>query len=367
MLQTVLTFTNIERFFIYAVTLSLLVLVHEWGHFIVARRSGVGVREFALGFGPAIWSWDSPKTGTRYRLNSVPLGGYCAMIGEDNKTESDGREVSGTSYAAVSAWSRLAIVAAGPIVNIFVAFMILWITAASIGVPGDHYSTQVGPVTAGDPADKAGLHPGDTIVSIDGIAIKTGTQMIDYIHSKVAKPLVISYSRLGSVATVHLTTIAKKIEGKTIGLIGFKPLAVYDRQSPLAAASFAGGMVWRITCSTFDEFRQLLRGTPDAVNGISGPIGMARVAVAVQDYGPQLFLSFTALLSLSLGIFNLLPIPALDGGRALFVIAELLRGKPVDPDKEAMVHITGFAALILLVLFVTYHDILHIASGQAAF
>ena len=367
MILETLSLTNIERFLVYAVTLSLLVLVHEWGHYIVARKCGVGVREFALGFGPILWSWDSPKTGTRYRLNAVPLGGYCAMTGEEAGTKTDSREILGSSYMSVGAWQRLAIVSAGPAVNIVAAFLVLWIAASTLGTPSDKYSTTVGPLTPGGPAEKAGLHPGDRILRIDGHAMTDGKSMIAYIHSKLSQNLSVDYQHGGQSTHVQIQSMTKVIDGKKIGLIGFKPVAEYVRETPIAAGEYAGAKIWEITVSTLDELGKLVHGAPEAVNGISGPIGMARAAVAVQDYGPQLYLSFVALLSLSLGIFNLLPIPALDGGRAIFVIAELLRGRPVDPEKEALVHITGFAALILLVLFVTYRDILHIASGQAAF
>jgi regulator of sigma E protease len=344
-----------------------LILIHEWGHFFIARKSGVGVREFALGFGPALFAWQDKKSGTQYRLNLVPLGGYCAMIGEDGVTRQNDVDIQGTTFLAVGPWRRLAIVAAGPAVNLIAAFLIIAFSAMLVGADNGKGTTHVGHMIAGDPAEKAGLRTGDTITSIDGVSVHDGAAMVQRINGSLGKTLTIVFTRNDVAQTIHVRPIPMERQGKKVGIIGFSPMALYEREDPITAFHNAGLEMAGMISATFEGFGQLFHGQREALNSVSGPIGIARAAVSVQDYGPGLYLQFVALLSVSLGIFNLLPFPALDGGRAIFVILELLRGKPVDPDREAMVHLTGFAALIVLVLIVSYHDIVNIATGVASF
>lgn len=359
---------SFEKFLIFAFTLSLLVVVHEAGHFWVARWNGVAVTEFAVGFGPAIFSIRSKRSGTRYRINLFPIGGYCAMMGEDARRaiQDDPIGVSGVDYNIRGPWQRFGIIAAGPIVNLFAAFVILLAGVLFIGTPNDHSSTKIGKIVAGNPADRAGLRPGDQITSIDGKPISDGATMVKIINASLGKTLTLGFTRHGEQMSARVAPIPMEQHGKKIGVTGFMPLTEYTRL-PLSR-SF--GEAWRemkqMLDSTFLGLSDLVMHANTAGDELVGPVGMARAAVAIQDYGVGAYLWFAAFISLSLGIFNLLPIPALDGGRILFILVELVRGRPMDPDKEAMVHMTGFAALIAFVLFRTYSDIINMVAGKSA-
>jgi regulator of sigma E protease len=362
---------------VFLLMLSVLVVLHEYGHFIVARLNGVRVTDFAMGMGPTLLKWTSPRSGTNYRLNLLPIGGYCQMKGEDGQsTEAQQqREFRKTAadyepdnFQAKSPLQRLAIVSAGPIANFIVALVLLFGGALAFGVPSETSSTTIYQLMPGMPADKAGLRSGDTIVSINGQPVRDGKTLVDTIHASIGKRLHLGYTRAGNPATVDVTPVADKDpHGVTIGRLGFAPLPTSQRVGV--------AMAWRATWSQFTGVIEATTGAlgtlvthPSKIAGqVQGPIGMARVSAQAQQFGPFIFLSLAAMISISLGIFNLLPIPALDGGRAVFILVEMLRGRPVDPEKEALVHVGGFAVLIALMLAVSFHDISAAVSGRSAF
>ncbi|MDP9126408.1 MAG: M50 family metallopeptidase [Pseudomonadota bacterium] len=349
---------------VFLVMLSVLVVLHEYGHFIVARRNGVRVTDFAMGMGPTLLKWTSPRSGTNYRLNAFPIGGYCQMKGEDGQSSEaeqqrqfrDKRTYDADNFQAKTPLQRLAIVLAGPVASFVIALVLLFGAAMIFGVPGETPTTQVFQLVRGYPADRAGMHAGDRIVSIDGRAMSDGNVLIETIHRALGKKVRVVYSHAGHETAVDLTPVPTASDPKN-GHLGFQPLP------KMQAASIGDAWDW-----TQFQFRNVITGTfgvlgalfthPQTVAGqVSGPIGMARAAATAQDFGPFMFLFFAAQISISLGIFNLLPIPALDGGRGIFILVEMLRGRPVDPEKEALVHVGGFAVLIALMLAVSYHDV----------
>jgi regulator of sigma E protease len=365
---------------VFLIMLSVLVVLHEGGHFLLARLNGVRVNDFAVGFGPTLLKWTSKRSGTNYRLNLLPLGGYCAMQGEDGKTSEaeQQREFRSTALAAEAAPAdenfqsktplrRLSIVVAGPVANFILAFAIFFVAAVSFGVPSPNYTQQIGILLPDKPAAKAGLRLGDAVVSIDGQTFKTGEEMIAKIHASAGKPLAITYRRAGVVRTVTVTPYAQKIDGKTVGLIGFRPIPAFERVGfasavPIAGEEFAGQLTGQLT-----GYADLITHPVQHASSISGVIGMERAASVYQDLGWGPYLSLAAAISIALGVLNLFPFPALDGGRAVFIIAEMLRGRPVEPEKEALVHVTGFAVLMVLMVFVAYHDIANIVTGKGVF
>jgi regulator of sigma E protease len=357
-----MTATNI---LVFLLMLSVLVVLHEYGHFIVARRNGVRVTDFAMGMGPTLLKWTSPRSGTNYRLNAFPIGGYCQMKGEDGQSSEaeqqrqfrDKRTYDADNFQAKTPLQRLAIVLAGPIANFIIALVLLFGAAMIFGVPGDTPTTQVFALVKGMPADLAGMHAGDRITSIDGRAMPNGNVLVDTIHGDLGKKIHVVYERRGKQFSADLTPVTDARDKKVQGHLGFQPMP------QMQGASFADAWRW-----TQYQFMAVINGTfgvlgalfthPQTVAGqVSGPIGMARAAATAQDFGPFMFLFFAAQISISLGIFNLLPIPALDGGRGIFILVEMLRGRPVDPEKEALVHVGGFAVLIALMLAVSYHDV----------
>lgn len=366
------TLVGVGKVVTFIVMLSVLVVLHELGHFVMARRCGVRVNEFAVGMGPKLFGWRSPRSGTLYSFRALPIGGYCAMQGEDGKTseaeqQREFREThaaDGGNFQAKSAWQRLAIVLAGPIANFVLCYVILLVGALAFGVAGSANQPVVGVVVKGSPAAVAGLRAGDRIVAIDTAAVANGGTLVDTIHNSLGKRLDLVYERNGARTEVYVTPALCPIPGKKWGCIGFSPVPAFQRVGPLEAIRVSGSEFGNIADETVGSIVLLATQFTKYAPQISGPIGMGQVAATVEDWGWGPYFSLAATISFALGLFNLLPIPALDGGRAAFIIAELIRGKPVDPEKEAMVHIAGFAALMALMLLVAFHDIARIASGN---
>lgn len=356
---------------VFLIMLSVLVVLHELGHFIVARLNRVRVNDFALGMGPTLLKWTSPRSGTNYRLNLFPVGGYCAMQGEDGKTNeaeqqrrfrTEADRLDDDNFQAKSPMRRLAIVGAGPVANFLVAFVLLFVAAVGFGSPVA--TATVGALQPNMPAQQIGLRPGDTIVSVDGVAITSGTQLVDTIHGSAGKNLTLGVRRGDHVITLHGTPVSRMLGQKRVGLLGFAPKQALQRAPLGEAVADAATSFWFFLTMQFGVLAALVTDPRHAVGGLAGPVGIAQISGQVQGLGWGPYLMLASQLSISLGIFNFLPIPALDGGRGAFIIAELLRGKPVDPEKEAFVHFAGFAALMLLMVFVTYHDILRLVAGR---
>jgi regulator of sigma E protease len=363
-----------ERIIVYLLMLSVLVVLHEYGHFLVARRNGVRVTDFALGFGPTIAKWTSPRSGTIYRWNVFPIGGYCQMKGEDGKSNEaeqqrefrSARTYDHDNFQAKTPLQRLAIVVAGPIANFIVALVLFFGAALVFGVPGGKVTTQIFQLIPGYPAARAGMHVGDRIVSVDGLTVADGNSLVRIIHASYGKRLHVVYERDGAEKAVDVTPIAGP-DGKPIGYLGFQPLPLTQRVGVTEAASSAWGQFIGITGLTLGALGSLITHPSTVAGQFQGPIGIARVSAQAQQFGPAVFLSLAGMVSISLGIFNLLPIPALDGGRAAFILVEMVRGRPVDPEKEALVHFGGFAMLIVLMLVVSYQDVGRLIAGKGAF
>lgn len=372
-LLAVITFVGFEKVVTFLVMLSVLIVLHELGHFIMARRNGVRVNEFAVGFGPKLFAWTSPHSGTLYTLRALPIGGFCAMEGEDNKTSeaqqqreflAEGHPET-SNFQAKSPWRRLAIILAGPIANFVLCYLILLIGALAFGVASDRAMPVVGEVISGSPAATAGIRPGDRIVAIDEANITSGKTLVDTIHRALGRQLNLVYERNGVRTKIHVRPQpCPPSVGKQYGCIGFQPVPAYERVGFIAAVKQSGDEFVAVASQTFASLKLLVTQFSKYAPQVSGPIGMGQVAATVQDWGWGPYFSLAATISFALGLFNLLPIPALDGGRAAFIIAELIRGRPVDPEKEAMVHIAGFAALMALIMLVAFHDIVRIVSGQ---
>lgn len=368
---TIASLIGIEKVVTFLVMLSVLVVLHELGHFVLARRNGVRVNEFAVGMGPKLFGWTSPRSGTLYSLRTLPIGGYCAMQGEDGKSSEaeqqrefrDARDAEPDNFQAKSAWQRLAIVLAGPASNFVLCYCILLVGALAFGVAGNGTQPVIGMLVAGSPAAVAGLQPGDHIVEIDGVPVSSGKSLVDGIHGSLGKKLDIVYSRDGVRTEVFVTTKPCP-NNKQWGCIGFSPVPAYKRVGFGEAVRQSGMDFVGIADQTIGSIVLLVTHFTKYAPQISGVIGMGQVAATVEDWGWGPYFWLAATISFALGLFNLLPIPALDGGRAAFIVAEIVRGKPVDPEKEAMVHIAGFAALMALMLLVAFHDIARIASGN---
>jgi regulator of sigma E protease len=368
-----ITVAGIGKVFLFLFMLSVLITLHEYGHFLVARRNGVRVNEFSIGMGPQLFGWTSPKSGTLYSLRALPIGGYCAMQGEDNKTNEaeqqrefrSSKELDDDNFQAKTPWQRLAIVLAGPFANFLLCYLLLFIGAVSFGIASDGAQPVIGMLVKDSPADVAGLRSGDRLIAIDGTPVVSGKTLIDSIHGSLGKRLNVSYARDGVDATVAVVPKpCPAPESPKWGCIGFSPVPTFARVGIGEAFVASGIQFVNIANGTLNSIGMLVTHFSKYIGQTAGPIGMGQAAATIQDWGWGPYFNLAAMISFALGLFNLLPIPALDGGRAAFIIAELLRGKPVDPEKEAMVHFAGFAVLIALMLARAFFDILRITSGN---
>lgn len=399
-----------EKVLTFLIMLSVLIVLHEFGHFVMARRNGVRVNEFAVGFGPRLAAWTSPKSGTIYSIRAFPIGGFCAMEGEDGRVSEAEQQrnfrasrqggAASTAHALApmanaqtapqtmtvrratppdadtttvesnfqskSPWRRLAIILAGPFANFLLCYVVLLVGALAFGVASDKANQPVvGEVLPGSPAEIAGIRPGDRIVAINNVPVTNGRRLVDTIHASLGHKLDLVYERNGQRTEIFVTPKpCPSSVGRIRGCIGFSPVPAYERVGFKDAVRESGQEFVGIADQTIGSIVLLVTQFSKYAPQISGPIGMGQVAVTVQDWGWGPYFSLAATISFALGLFNLLPIPALDGGRAAFIIAELIRGRPVDPEKEAIVHLAGFAALMALIMLVAFHDIARIVSGQ---
>lgn len=371
-LFAVVTLVGFEKVLTFLVMLSVLIVLHELGHFVVARRTGVRVNEFSVGFGPRLLSWTSPRSGTLYALRALPIGGFCAMEGEDGKvSEAEqqrnfraGGQRSEANFQAKRPGIRLAIILAGPLANFVLCYVILLIAALSFGVASEKTNQPVvGELLPASPAAAAGIRPGDRIVAIDGVTMATGKMLVDTIHNSLGKRLNLTYERNGIRTSIYVSPRPCPAQ-KTFGCIGFSPVPAFERVGFADAVRESSDQFLAIAGQTLGGIVLLVTQFSKYAPQIAGPIGMGQVAATVQDWGWGPYFSLAATISFALGLFNMLPIPALDGGRAAFIIAEMIRGRPVDPEKEAIVHLAGFAALMALIVLVAFHDIARIVTGQ---
>ncbi len=323
-----------------------MIFVHELGHFLMARRAGVRVHVFALGFGPTILGWQRGET--RYAVNLIPLGGYVRMEGEDGHGRSD----SG-SFTSKSVGARMAIIAAGPAMNLLMAAVILAVSAATGGVPAGP-SARVGTVEAGWPAADAGLRPGDLIVSIDGIANPDGERIIETIHRSAGRPLELRLRR--GVTEIAVTVTPRFDPARGVGRIGFSPEPLWKRLSAPAAIAWGLERTGQLISTVGGALVSLTRERK-LLDSLGGPVAAGSILAQAAGSGAGVFFHVAAFLSVIIGFFNLLPLPALDGGRLAFLLVEAVRRRPLDPRREGLVHTIGFALLLLLLLGLTVRDV----------
>lgn len=335
---------NIMTIIVAILAFGLIVFIHELGHFLFAKKAGVRIHEFAIGMGPKIYSFK--KGETIYSIRLLPLGGYVAMEGEDGESH-DPR-----AFGNKSILQRASILFAGPLFNIILAAIILVPVYMFIGSP----STTLREVIDNTPAQVAGFQAGDTITSINGTKIKTWGDLSQAINNSEGQELKVTIDRNGSKEEINVTPELK--EGNYV--IGIYPK---NEKNVLGAFSNAIKTTISMIVQMITFLVQLVTGTlPGGVEGaVTGPVGVISIVADATKAGFVNVLYLASVISLNLGILNLLPIPALDGGRLFFLGIEFIRGgKKIDPNKEGMVNMIGFAALMLFMLFITYKDIVRL-------
>lgn len=346
----------------FAVVLGALIVVHEFGHFIVAKKSGVRVERFSIGFGPPLWrkQW----RGTEYRLALVPLGGYVKMYGEQLDEEAMSDTVG--SFLHQSVWRRIPIVAAGPGFNLLFAIVLIAFIH-TMGIPVET-SVHLGKILDGSAAAQAGLQTDDTVIAVDGKSIERIDEFKAHIVASEGRVLHMQLNRAGQMLTVPLTP-RKDMDAQEwrIG-VELRPGEErrLQRSDPLTALGQGFAWTWRITTLTLTGFGKILSGAIPLKESLAGPLGIAREIGRQADQGWRNVVFFAAGISINLAVLNLLPIPVLDGGHLLFFMFEIVLGKPLSVRAREMAQRAGLlvlAALMLLALSndvrVVYNDVLH--------
>lgn len=423
----------------FVITIAFLVLVHEWGHFAVARLFRVWVHQFAIGMGPAVWQRKGRET--EYSLRIFPIGGYIRMAGEDRESEEDQAVPKERLFTSKPAWQRMMIVLAGPVMNIIAAIFLMIVIVGAFGLPYLEVAELV-PMPDGSPSPSQGIiQIGDRIERVNKQAIYSAQQLQQVIRASAGEKVTMELLRGETRQTVSVKPSWSDRDGRYIIGVKFAPVSTTNTVAKLAPGAFlaqqglqAGDRVLSVNgipVWSFWQIRELLLHTQSATivvqrgsqqltlpeipvagraelelfNGfepeplmrrisigqtivvgaqrswdtvvaivewlknlpqqldkageqVSGPAGIAFVLGQSLQFGLMPFLFVVAVLSLNLGVFNLLPIPALDGSRIIFLLIEMIRGKPIPPEREGLIHYIGFILLIGLIVLVTYNDIM---------
>jgi regulator of sigma E protease len=340
------------------IVLSILIFFHELGHFLVARRLGVKVLKFSLGFGPKLIG---RKIGeTEYLLSALPLGGYVKLLGED-PTEAATPEDAARSFSNQSVGRRIAIVAAGPVFNLLLAFLI-FVVIFLIGFP--NISSQIGDVQKDSPAARADLKTDDTVIAIEGKPVEYWDDIKEAVQQYGGKEIALTVERGGAQVALRLTPEekeAKNLLGDPIKewRIGVSPKGTFKtkRYGPVNAVVMGFKRTYEVTGLTMLGIVRLVQGRIPA-NTIGGPILIAQLAGQQASEGLLNVAIFIAILSINLGVINFLPIPILDGGHLLFFVIEAVIGRPVSLKKREMAQQAGLFILLALMLFAIYNDIM---------
>ena len=325
---------------------SLLIVVHELGHFFAAKLNGIKVNEFALGMGPKLLKFHIGKGETEYTLRLFPIGGMCAMEGEDEQS-GDSR-----AFSQKKVWQRITVVIAGPVMNILIGFVLVFLML--LPEPG-FASTTVREFDANSSIEATGLQVGDTVVAVNGSKVYVDSDFTFQVLRDSDGIVDLTVMREGQKTELTNVNFVKTDgEGNSGVAFDFRVEAISKtpwtmiKQTTLKTVS----IVKMVVCSVFD----LVTGRY-GISDLSGPVGTASAIGQSAMMGWSSFLSMLCFITINLGVFNLLPIPALDGSRLIFLLIEGIRRKPIKPEHEAYVHFVGFVLLMLLMVVVTFHDI----------
>lgn len=340
----------------FVLVLGILVFIHELGHYVAARLCGVYVEAFSIGFGPALASW-SARTGTVWKISAFPLGGYVKMHGMsiDTRDEAASDQIAfreNEAYFRKSVWARMIIAAAGPLANFLLAFVVFSTLA---GVAGQEVALPVvGQVVAGSAAASAGLQPGDEITAVDGHRVATFQALRDIVAGQPGRTVTLSLRRGG-------TDLERQVsirEDGGAGRLGVTSGRTNRRRiSPVQALAVGAEQTWSVLSQTVQGLLHIVTSGRGA-DELGGPIMIAQLSGKVAQLGILSLATFIALLSVNLGLVNLLPIPILDGGHLMFYAAEALRGRPVPPRAQEYGYRLGFAIIATLFIFVSINDLI---------
>ncbi|MCB8815595.1 RIP metalloprotease RseP [Desulfosporosinus shakirovi] len=338
-----------------------MVMIHEFGHYIVAKWIGVKVIEFSFGFGPKIVGYQGKET--LYALRVVPLGGFVKLHGMDAEIDEKGQAVIASNKDARSfmnkpVWQRMAVIAAGPLMNFVLAIIMFVSVFAYMGIPAPDSSNMIGTLVKDKPAAASGILPGDRIIAVNQELTPDWASLTEAIHSKPDQMLSLTIERGADEERRTISVKTDKDAQSGFWIIGIGPEVTYVHASIIESTRVGIERSVDFTKLIIVTLTQMITGKIPA--DVGGPVMIAQVIGEGAKEGFSNLLGLTGILSIQLGLINLFPIPALDGSRLVFLLIEGLRGKPLNPEKENMIHLVGFVLLMGLMLAVTYKDVLRL-------
>ncbi|ANK72281.1 MULTISPECIES: RIP metalloprotease RseP [Ensifer] len=355
----------------FLLVLTLLVFVHEMGHYLVGRWSGIRILAFSIGFGPELVGW-TDRHGTRWKLAAIPLGGYVKFYGDEDaasvpdykRLEALAPEERSQTFLGAKLWKRAATVAAGPIANFILAIAIF---AVLFSVYGRQVADPVvARVNENSAAAQAGVVPGDRLISIDGTPVVTFDDVRRYVSVRPEMPISIRIERNGAMLDLSMVPqrteltdqFGNKMEIGVIGILTDQEAGNFRtvNYGPIEAVGQGVLQSWHVVTGTFDYLSNVVTGRMKA-DQIGGPIRVAKVSGQMATLGIPFLLNIAAILSVSIGLLNLMPVPVLDGGHLMFYAVEALRGRPVGPAAQDVAYRIGFAMVLMLMVFATWNDI----------
>lgn len=339
--------------------LGILIMVHEFGHFAVARLCGIAVKEFSLGFGPVIWQHKSKKSDTTFSIRPIPMGGYCMFYGDTDDDPNGSTKDDPRNYNKAPVWKRMLSVLAGPGMNFVLAFVV---AIALMGVYGAVATTPVvQEVEAGMPAAEAGLQAGDIFVRVNQTEVENGTvqDVSNAIGADASSaPVEITVLRDGQEQTFTVTPqYDSELERYRVGVTIAQG---YEKMPASSILPSAWSLCKQASVAIVESLGKLFT-TGEGLNDAAGPVGVVSlVAQQTQQGGLEIYLYLLVILSINLGLMSLIPIPGLDGSRLIFMIIEAIRRKPVNQKIEAGVHLCGYVLLFGIMIFFTFKDVLRL-------
>ncbi|MFY3743413.1 M50 family metallopeptidase [Anaeromyxobacter sp. Red801] len=326
---------------------SLLIVVHEAGHYLAARRSGMRVERFSVGFGPVVLSFRRGET--EFAISALPLGGYVRIAGMAPGEDVDPADRG--AYANQPAWRRFVVILAGPAMNYLAAVLIAAALLASVGLRSPDASARVGALVPGKPAEVAGLRPGDRIAAVDGQPVETWTDLVGLLQRHPGQRIVLDVERGEGAAAARLALPITPEDDDGVGRVGFRQHDVLVRRGALGALADGFSRTNAQLGGQLAAFGQAFSGRQKAE--LSGPVGIAQELVRGAHEGVERFFTLVWTISVALALLNLFPIPALDGGRLVFLAYEIVTRRRVNARVENALHLIGFVALVGLLLAVT--------------
>ncbi|MEA3493245.1 MAG: RIP metalloprotease RseP [Candidatus Margulisiibacteriota bacterium] len=342
--------TIISFLFVFTV----ITLVHEFGHLYFSKKAGIRVHEFGLGFGPTLFSFK--KNNTTYKINLLPILGYVKIAGIDVEDPQEKETPENEKYFNKSPFDKFKSISSGAIMNLIFGFIIFSLVFMISGSPVG-ISNEISTITPGSPAAKIGMQAGDRLISINGKVYEDPQDAVKFIHKNYDKKITLKIKRSEKFLT--LKAIPKYNKRLKIGLLGFSLKAVTEKVNPLQAIWMGLKQTASLILLILVLVGKLFSGRL-ALGDLAGPVGIAQITGQFAHQGPISLLYFIAFFSVNVAVLNLLPIPALDGGRLVFVLIEAIRKKPINIESENKVHSIGMILLLSLLAMLTFNDIFRI-------